>query len=296
MEGTGIACPTGYNFSMPITREAIRNYYDQNTRLFLAFNRAHKADNIHRSLWTDDVRTLEEALNVTNERLRVEIESVAPTRARIADLGCGVAAGLLFIIPRLQEPLLAFGMTLSPVQARLASRFAKQANLEKQVFFAEGDFASVPLASESLDALYSVEAVVHAPEPERYFQEAGRLLRRGGRLILVDDYLANRPLSPGETKWLDAYVNGWHVPGVRTVEQTKAFAKQNHLQPIKDDHLTPYLRLRNLPNALAQILLFVGNHLPLQHAILPSMLGSLALQQCLHMKVIEYRFLVFTKL
>lgn len=193
---------------MPPNHDAVRDYYDQNTRLFLAFNRSRKAEDIHRSVWTDGAKTLEDALNVTNERIRAEIESAAPTQARIADLGCGVGASLFHIVPRLLEPKPAFGLTLSPVQARLAGQFAKQANLENQVLFAEGDFTAVPLAGESLDASYSVEAVVHAPEPERYFQEASRLLRRGGKLILVDDYLADRPLTQNESQWLETYVNG----------------------------------------------------------------------------------------
>jgi hypothetical protein len=81
-----------------------------------------------------------------------------------------------------------------------------------------------------------------------------------------------------------------------TVEQAATFADKNNLQLIKNDDLTPYLHLRNLPDLLARTLHFVGNHLPIKHAILPSMLGSMALQQCLHRKVIEYRFLVFKKI
>ncbi|NJC97621.1 MAG: hypothetical protein C3F07_18695 [Anaerolineales bacterium] len=280
---------------MSNTRAPVRAYYDQNTWFFIAFNRTRQAENIHRSLWTDGAKTLEEALHVTNERIRAEIEAVAPTQARIADLGCGVGASLLYILPRLQTPKPAFGLTLSSVQARLANQFAKRENLEKQIYFAEGDFTRAPLASEALDAIYSVEAVVHAQEPELYFQETGRLLRPGGKLILVDDYLADRTLSRPETKWFDAYVSGWQVPGVTTVEQAKIVAAQHHLRLTKNDDLTPYLRLRNLPNPLAQTLLFLGNHLPIRHAIVPSMLGSMALQQCLSMKVIEYRFLVFEK-
>lgn len=280
---------------MPTTLDTIRNYYDQNTKLFLAFNRSRKADNIHRSLWTDGAKTLEAALNVTNERIRAEIESVASTQAQIADLGCGVGASLLHIIPRLQEPKPALGLTLSPVQARLAGQFAKQANQERQILFAEGDFTRVPHASESLDVIYSVEAVVHAPEPELYFREAGHLLRRGGKLILVDDYLAERPLLQNESKWLRAYINGWHVPGVTTVQQAKTFAEKNQMQLTKNDDLTPHLRLRNLPNALAQTLLLIGKNIPIKHAILPSMLGSMALQQCLHAGIIEYRMLVFVR-
>ena len=281
---------------MRITRDQIRAYYDQNTRLFLAFRRSGKAENIHRSLWTTNTKTLEEALNRINEYVLNEIEAVAPMHARIADLGCGVGASLMYISPRLKAPETAVGITLSPVQARLAHQFTKACGLGGQINFVEGDFTSVPLASGTLDVVYSVEAVVHAQEPDRYFREAGRLLRVGGKLILVDDYRTARPLSFNESRWLNTFRNGWHVPGVVTVEQAQAFAAKHHLQFVKNDNLTPYLRLRNLPSFVAIALLFVGNVLPIRHAILPALLGSLALQQCLSMNVIEYRFLVFERI
>jgi tocopherol O-methyltransferase len=206
-----------------------------------------------------------------------------------------VGAGLIHIVPRLQDPQPALGLTLSPIQARLAGQFVKQANLDTHIGIAEGDFMSVPLAAEALDAIYSVEAVVHAPEPERYFQEASRLLRRGGKLILVDDYRAARALTQHETKWLEAYIQGWHAPGVTTVAQAVEFAGRFGLRLTKNEDFTPHLHLRTLPNPVANTLLLLGRHLPVHHPILPSMLGSMALQQCLSMQVIEYRMLVFAK-
>jgi cyclopropane fatty-acyl-phospholipid synthase-like methyltransferase len=286
----------GYNFSMPSHHDTIRTYYEQNTRLFLAFGRSHIAENIHRSLWTNGTKTLDEALNVSNEYILREIESVAPVQARIVDLGCGVGASLIYISARLNEPAVAVGLTLSPIQSRLARQFANSVGLETQVHFLDGDFLSVPVVNESVDAVFSVEAVVHAQEPEKYFQEASRLLKPGGKLILVDDYRSPRSLSVDETKWLNAYVNGWHVPGVVTVGQAQVFATKYQLRLVKNEDLTSQLRLRVLPDTTASALLFLGNVLPIRHAILPSMLGSMALQQCLSMKVIEYRFLVFEKL
>ena len=279
---------------MPITTESVRTYYDQNTNLFLKFSSTKKAQNIHRSLWTDGAQTLDEALNVSNALIQAEIESVAPDHAHFTDLGCGVGASLFYIYPRLQEPAPALGLTLSPVQAKLARRSAEQLGLQDQILFVEGDFTSVPLTNH-LDAVYSVEAVCHAVDPEKYFLEASRLLRIGGKLILVDDYQTSDPLSQAESKWLKAYIDGWYVPGVRTVEQIIEWAEKYNLRLIKNDELTPYLRLRNLPDFLARTILFIGNLLPIKHAILPSMLGSMALQQCLHLNIVEYRFLVFEK-
>lgn len=283
---------------MPITTDSVRTYYDENTNLFLKFSgpRREKPQNIHRSLWKDGIKTLEEALNFSNSLILKEIESSTPSHACIADLGCGVGASLFYIHPRLQNPAPAFGLTLSPVQAKLAIESATQLGLQDQINFAEGDFTSVPLPSESLDAVYSVEAVCHAVDPEKYFKEASRLLRKGGKLILVDDYQAARPFTKHEQKWMDAFIKGWHVPGVRTVEQTNLFANKYQLHLVKNDDLTPHLRLRNLPDSLASALLFLGEKLPINHTIVPSMLGSMALQQCLYMKIVEYRFLVFEKL
>ena len=281
---------------MPITTDSVRTYYDENTNLFLKFSGHKQAQNIHRSLWNDNIKTLDEALNFSNSLILKEIESIQPGSARIADLGCGVGASLFYIHPRLHNPAPALGLTLSPVQARLAQDSAKQLGLQDHIRFAEGDFTSVPLPSQSLDAVYSVEAVCHAVDPEKYFREASRLLRKGGKLILVDDYQSARTFNKHEQKWLNAYIDGWYVPGVRTVEQVISFANKNGLQLKKNEELTPHLRLRNLPDSLASTLLFLGEKLPIKHAIVPSMLGSMALQQCLHMKVVEYRFLVFEKI
>ncbi|NOH04709.1 MAG: methyltransferase domain-containing protein [Chloroflexi bacterium] len=281
---------------MPVTTDSVRTYYDKNTNPFLKFSGHKKAQNIHRSLWADGIRTLEEALNFSNSLILHEIESTAPSHARIADLGCGVGASLFYIYPRLRSPAPALGLTLSPVQASLAKESAAQLGLQDRIHFAEGDFISVPLPGGSLDAVYSVEAVCHAVDPENYFREASRLLRKGGRLILVDDYQAARPFTKHEQEWLDVFLEGWHVPGVRTAEQTVNSAGENGLRLKRNEELTPHLRLRNLPDFLASALLFLGERLPIKHPIVPSMLGSMALQQCLHLKVVEYRLLVFEKI
>jgi cyclopropane fatty-acyl-phospholipid synthase-like methyltransferase len=280
---------------MSITTDSVRTYYDENTELFLKFSGHKKAQNIHRSLWMQDIKSLEDALNASNALIKKEIEFVAPTNARIADLGCGVGASLFYIHPRLQHPAPALGLTLSSVQAKIAKESASQLGLTDQIYFAEGDFTSVPLPSGSLDVVYSVEAVCHAVDPEKYFKEASRLLRKGGKLILVDDYQVARPFTQHEQKWLDAYIKGWYVPGVRTVAETMSFAHKYQLNLERNEELTSYLRLRNLPDFLASTLLFLGEKLPIKHAIAPSMLGSMALQQCLYMNVVEYRFMVFEK-
>lgn len=282
------------SFIILVMSDPIRSYYDQNTSIFLKFSSSRKAQNIHRSLWTDGARTLEDALNVANNRILNEIVSVTPEHARILDLGCGVGASLFHIYPRLQNPSCAVGLTISSLQAKHAFNSARQMNLHERIRFAQGDFTAIPLQGP-WDVAYSIEAVFHAVNPEKYFLEVSRVLRRGGKLVLIDDFQAQRSFSREDANWLMAFKDGWHLPGLSTVEEVKQWAGKYELSLIKDEFLTPYLRLRNLPDGLARTIRFLGNQLPIRHPILPSMLGSMALQQCLHEGIVEYRFLVFEK-
>lgn len=269
---------------------SIRQYYDQNTRLFLAFGSGREVTSIHRAVWTDGARSLDEALNVTHQRILAEING-----PRIADLGCGVGASLFHILPQMAQPAFGLGLTISPVQAQLAQSASARLGLTEQAQIVEGDFVSVPLESASLDAVYSVEAFCHALNPAAYLHEAARLLRPGGRLILVDDFCAERVLSPSEAGWLTAYRAGWYVPGVCEPRQAAAWAADAGLTLRRNDDLSSFLRLRAMPDALARGLLWLGQKLPIRHAILPSMLGSMALQQSLQQGIVQYRFLVFEK-
>jgi len=118
-------------------------------------------------------------------------------------------------------------------------------------------------------------------------------------LILCDDFLNDSNLSKASNKsfqtWLQAYQEGWQVINLCTLERALEMARVQNLHLLREENLTPYLRLRALPSWLARLLLRVGQALPSRHAILPSMLGSMALQQCLQMGIIQYRFLVLEK-
>jgi SAM-dependent methyltransferase len=281
---------------------AIRRYYEQNTRLFLRFGSSQQAQSIHRSVWTEGVRSKAAALNHSNELVRGEIERLARERGLerlcIADLGCGVGGSLFYILPRLAVQTIAVGATLSPTQARLAHQWARSLDLPHPCSFVEADFQALPLAA-GFDAAYSIEAFAHSVQPDCYFEGAARLLKPGGRLALCDDFLAE-PVAGGglgavERLWLEAYQAGWHIPGLVTLSGVVDLASAHGLHLVRQRNLTPHLRLRALPGLLARMVLALGSRIPVRHAFLASMLGSLALQQCLKLSVIQYHFLVFDK-
>lgn len=280
-------------------REAIRRYYDENTALFMRHRREQETFSIHRALWFQVNTEPARALNASNEMISGELQALRGARLemhnpRVLDLGCGVG-GTLFYLLTGDPQLRGIGVTLSRVQAQLAAGRAAQLGLDGRALIVQGDFQAVP-AAQSFEFVYSIEAFAHATMPAAYLAQVARVLKPRGRLVLCDDFRAGRARSSNsERAWIDAYQAGWHVPHLQTAAQVQDLASRAGFQLLTDRALTAHLKLRALPDRVARTVRAIGMRLPFRHPIVPSMLGSMALQQCLRLGLIEYRWLVFEK-
>lgn len=100
--------------------------------------------------------------------------------ANVLDLGCGPGINLLRL-KRLNLPYARYvGIDLS--QAMLAARGSTS---KETADFIAGNALRLPFANGSFDLILTTWLVSHIPEPRRVIDEAQRLLRSGGWLIIV---------------------------------------------------------------------------------------------------------------
>lgn len=200
----------------------------------------------------------------------------------VVDLGCGVGATLAYIHQRFPTWQLAWGITLSGNQAQLA----RAAHLA----VVQGTFHYLPIGTHAIDAAWAVESLIHSDQPALFFGEIGRSLHTGGILIICDD-IAHTDTT---TAMQQLFQSGWLAPNLVSpvVHQHTAEATGFRLRTIKD--LTSGIHLWALPDWLARS---IGWCQPLWQwrTLLRSMVGSMALQQCLADGSIRYLMMVFEK-
>jgi SAM-dependent methyltransferase len=109
---------------------------------------------------------------------------------RILDMGCGLGATLRSFACRMPEAELT-GITLVPwqlEQGRLLNEGCPEAGGIRLML---GDYERTAMPAECFDAVYAIESscYAHGVNKAAFLQEAHRLLRPGGRLVVADGFL-----------------------------------------------------------------------------------------------------------
>lgn len=99
-----------------------------------------------------------------------------------ADLGAGEGA-VAFLLARRAKRV--YAVDSSPQMVEYGRRLAAERGV-KNVEYRLGDLESLPLEDGSVDAAFLSQSLHHAQHPERAVKEAHRILRRGGRVVILD--------------------------------------------------------------------------------------------------------------
>jgi tocopherol O-methyltransferase len=156
------------------------------------------------------------------------------TAENILDVGCGIGGSSLYLAGKFNAQ--ATGITLSPVQAARAKERAQDAGLSGRTQFQVADAQAMPFPDDSFDLVWSLESGEHMPDKTKFLQECYRVLKPGGRLILVTwchRPTQNAPLTADEQKHLQDIYRVYCLPYVISLPEYEAIARQlplNHLR------------------------------------------------------------------
>ncbi len=273
----------------------VRSYYDRHTPTFVSFGEGRGAGTIHRAVWGPGVGDRRAAFHYVEDQIVEVIRRLAPgsDTLRVVDLGCGVGASLRYLAERL--PISGSGITLSPIQAQLATRLIRDAGLSQRIECLEGDYCDVPAGLGPADLAYAIESFVHGPSPTRFFDQCAQLLRPGGVLAICDDFTGNAGGSAA-ARTIDQFREGWHINSLLEPDELRAAARAAGFEHISTVDLSPHLRIHRVRDRMISAFLSLVGWLPIDRQRFAPLLGGRALQTCLEKGWIRYELALFRRL
>lgn len=108
----------------------------------------------------------------------------------LLDIGCGTGT---FDAMLAASPLNAriVGLDYAPAMCEAASEKVRHAGVADRIRFAAADSEHLPFADHSFDAVTCSNSFHHYPHQQTTVREMRRVLRTGGRLMIIDGYRDN---------------------------------------------------------------------------------------------------------
>ena len=193
----------------PASAELVNHYYT----LCIPFYREFLGEHWHTGFY------LPEGQTGPQDQLRME-RLIAQSAAlgegcEVLDVGCGIGGTACHLAHTTGATVR--GLTPNPTQLAMARETATRHGLGQCVAFDLGDAGRLPYVDGSFDVVTFFESACHFPERARFFSEAWRVLRPGGRLA-GEDWLECEVMAAAQRRpWIDRVCSTWAIPSLGTV-------------------------------------------------------------------------------
>jgi len=202
-------------------QEKIKDYYNatQFDYSFIWNWRLKTTPSLHFGYYDEIATKHEQAIFRANEVLADWANVQAGTR--VLDAGCGLGNTSLWLAQYRKASVT--GITLVQKQVNTAYALAKKQQITGAEFLV-ADYLQTPFADNSFDVVWACEALCHAPNKDLFYNEAYRVLKPGGRLVIAENLRPERPMSPAKEQFLHEIFDAWAIPDLDTLEEHQQHA------------------------------------------------------------------------
>ena len=215
-------------------KQQIIKYYDSCEIDYKLIWNLNKSLAMHFGYWDDKTKNFSQALQRENEIL-AEIAKIKRTDT-VLDAGCGVGGSAIFLAKKFGCRVT--GITLSQNQVNSAIKNAEENKVNNFTNFKVGNFTKTDFDNNSFDVIWAIESVCHANNREKFIEEASRILKNGGRLIIADGFASKTDYDSAWKHLMTSWLNGWCINSLDTKEDFENSLKKSKFKKISYRNVT----------------------------------------------------------
>lgn len=214
---------------MKLSKKDIINYYDACEKDYSLFWDLGRSLAMHAGYWDETTPDLHAALMRENEVLAA-VAGIS-SHDHVLDAGCGVGGSAIFLAERFGCRVT--GISLSAKQVETAKQHAARRIPANAPQFFTMDYTGTTFPKETFDVVWGLESICHADDKRLFIEEALRVLKPGGRLVVADGFLM-RDKDGAMNRWL----RGWGVNHLETVHRFEAMLRGSGFEDVRFRDIT----------------------------------------------------------
>lgn len=219
---------------MSITQKVFENkeiiqYYQRTEWVYRNFWKLDVSMGLHFGFWDKDTKCLSDAI-VNQNNIMASLLNIKPEH-NVLDAGCGVGGSAIYLAKNIGCKV--SGITITPKQVEGAKQYSAKEGVQNKVQFHEMDFTKTDFPDASFDVVWAIESVCHAADKKEFLNEAHRLLKPEGQLIVADYFPKKSNLSTKEYEQLYTNgLNGWAVHEMCNMDEFNTHCKSLGFQKV----------------------------------------------------------------
>jgi tocopherol O-methyltransferase len=213
-----------------LLKDRIVRHYDELSPFYKDIWGVH----IHHGYWKTGAERKEEA----QEQLITELlaRTSIKTGCRILDVGCGLGGSAIFLSKKLNAHVT--GITISPAQVEIGNVLARERGADVRIIRMDAEALDL---EDSFDVVWSVEAISHLSKRGDCFRSIGRVLKRGGQLVIADWLKSPTATEEQERRFLGPVEQAMLVPRLEAPDAYMDYIRQAGITVTLFEDLSPHV-------------------------------------------------------